>query len=692
MSSFNQGVPGVPTLINSSAVLVTGNAASANALTVRQFGGGNVFSVSNAAGTVCLFVNAAGNVGVGTASPGWPLDVQTAGTRVANFQSSANGSGNIRFQCTDATTSGIGFVGVNSFANSVFGMGSSSALPVTFYQGGTEYMRIHTNGCVGIGTTNPQSNLHVTGGGVRIDNYQSLLLNAGDITTARWTMYGGSYNLAIANDNSADANFGTVAINADGGRTYYNTATFTPTGFIVAGKVGIGTASPATTLHVHDSTNGGFLELSRYTSGTTGDLTHGGIIWKGTSRSVNSAAIYSKTYNQYEDAGNLEFWASNGGAGAIFVMAVKGGDTAGTGRIGIGTTSPLFQLHVTSNIYNESIGGGFYGMNCGNMNGLIQGVYNGGSANPDGLANSDMFIGVNYNQQTGQRLAGTNHGVAQIQLVGGNASVGAIKFRCLAAGTGAVSTIPTIMTVNPTGVGIGITNPSYPLHVAGSASASSTFKYINYASVPNWTAISGTFTITLGIYAALPIGSGDSFVLFSDERIKKEEQPTRSYLEVVNSVDVKTFSYIDQVQYGPQKRVGFFAQEVEKVLPDAVTKTKDFIPNIFAKCQAEGNCVTVVNHGLTEGTKVRVFSGQSKIESNVHVIDENTIELEKTLEKEVFVFGTEVDDFRVLNYDYMSSVAFGGLKELSALVKTQAQTIQTLDARIAALEAKLNSQ
>jgi hypothetical protein len=212
-------------------------------------------------------------------------------------------------------------------------------------------------------------------------------------------------------------------------------------------------------------------------------------------------------------------------------------------------------------------------------------------------------------------------------------------------------------------------------------------KYINYGTVPNWTSVSAAYSYS--IYASGSILTGDALVITSDERIKKEEQPTKTYLEVVDSVAVKTFSYIDQVQYGPQKRVGFFAQEVEKVLPDAVTKIKDFIPNIFAKCQAEGNCVTVVNHGLAEGTKVRVFSGEDKIESNVHIIDENTIELEKTLEKDVFVFGTEVDDFRVLNYDYMASVAFGGLKELSTLVKTQAQTIETLSERLATLEAKL---
>jgi hypothetical protein len=125
------------------------------------------------------------------------------------------------------------------------------------------------------------------------------------------------------------------------------------------------------------------------------------------------------------------------------------------GNVGIGTTNPSHQLTVSSNIYNESSGGGFYGMNCGNLNGLIQGVYNGGSANPDGLNNSDMFIGVNYNQQTGQRLAGTNHGVAQIQLVGANPGAGNIKFRCAAGGTGALASVPVVATITTTGLQIG---------------------------------------------------------------------------------------------------------------------------------------------------------------------------------------------------------------------------------------------
>ena len=67
--SFNQGIPGPATLINSSSTLLYGNSASANALSVQQLGAGNVASFRTTTGATALFVGANGNVGVGTTSP-----------------------------------------------------------------------------------------------------------------------------------------------------------------------------------------------------------------------------------------------------------------------------------------------------------------------------------------------------------------------------------------------------------------------------------------------------------------------------------------------------------------------------------------------------------------------------------------------------------------------------------------------
>lgn len=244
------------------------------------------------------------------------------------------------------------------------------------------------------------------------------------------------------------------------------------------GQVGIGTANPGSPLTVNSTLGQGPSATLSLSDSSTKSLqvllnagagNYNGIVAAGdtlftTGTLVGDASASSMAFGPWSSsalgmkiAGTSNVIGLYSNATTFYSNASPSGAAVMTltnGRVGIGAAIPGYQFNVTSNIYNDCSGGGFYGMNCGNLSGLIQGVYNGGSANPDGQANSDMFIGVNYNQQTGQRLAGTNHGVAQIQLVGGNAQAGALKFRCLAAGTGAVASIPTIMTIAPTVVNV----------------------------------------------------------------------------------------------------------------------------------------------------------------------------------------------------------------------------------------------
>jgi len=418
--------------------------------------------------------------------------------------------------------------------------------------------------------------------------------------------------------------------------------------------VGIGTANPGYQMDMYNASSCVFRILSpSQGAGVTG----AGI------RLMEASDFYGFSFRNVE--GRLGIYRHNNSTDGVEVMSFKRDGT----NVGIGTTNPNSNVDIYSTATTAA-----------------------GAATLT-IQTPSIPTPVGADTVTSRIILGNSTYGPYIQSTMPNGSYSdgnRIEFATAATNNSTTRNVRMVIQAFTGNVGIGTASPSYPLHVNGTAASGSlAIKYINYPNVPTWTTTTGA--VNYSIYATGNILTSDAFILTSDERIKKEEQPSWSYLAAVESVPVKTFSYIDQVQYGPQKRVGFFAQEVEKVLPDAVTKTKDFIPNIFAKCQAEGNCVTVVNHGLAEGTKVRVFSGQEKIESNVHVIDENTIELEKILEKDVFVFGTEVDDFRVLNYDYMSSVAFGGLKELSALVKTQAQTIETLSERLATLEAKLSA-
>jgi hypothetical protein len=244
-------------------------------------------------------------------------------------------------------------------------------------------------------------------------------------------------------------------------------------------------------------------------------------------------------------------------------------------------------------------------------------------------------------------------------------------------------------------VGIGTTTPSYKLHVNGySASPSTVGKYFN--QFPTGTAlINSTQVYQVSVYASGGFATNDVFVAWSDKRAKiLEEPPSESYINLVDKIHVRQFSWIDKVEKGPTKRIGFFAQEVEEILPDAVGTTTGVVPTVY--CQAEAfteTTVTVKNHGITNEKKLEVVdpeNGKIKIDI-VRVIDTDNLEVkfEKVPKDKLFIVGPEVDDTRVINNDYLMAVSFGGLKELHAIVKTQAQTISSLEARIAAIEAKL---
>ena len=328
------------------------------------------------------------------------------------------------------------------------------------------------------------------------------------------------------------------------------------------GPVGVGTTSTASTVHIYSS--------------NAGNPTGGA----GTGSDAN-AAVRVQMQTVGIDIGTT-------GAGATWFQNRQPATSLSTvlpislnpigGNVGIGLTNPSHQLTVTSNIYNQSSGGGFYGMNCGNLNGLIQGIYNGGPTNPDGQANSDMFIGVNYDQYTGQRFAGTNHGVAQIQLVGANPGAGAIRFRCAAGGTGALSSVPVIATVTTTGVGIGITNPGEVLGMSSTGncrirlqSYSGTYpsSYWNFGP-ENFRNVILYNDANTGVY--ITYGS-TAWSANSDSRLKNIIAPISNALAKVDRLNPVLYSWKKDDTNAAHP--GLIAQDVLEVQPEAVSTTPE---------------------------------------------------------------------------------------------------------------------
>ena len=128
-------------------------------------------------GTGRLFIDASGNVGIGTASPSASFHVEdnsgsTSAGLIALFRVESTGSATdagIRFKSGGSTYSQIGGIGGDLYA----------------YANGNERIRLTTDGRLGVGTSTPADRLELAGDG------RGIVLSSPDGTRYRLTVANG---------------------------------------------------------------------------------------------------------------------------------------------------------------------------------------------------------------------------------------------------------------------------------------------------------------------------------------------------------------------------------------------------------------------------------------------------------------------------------------------------------------------
>ena len=198
--------------------------SSANRTSDLQF-----FTRNNGTFVQAMHLQEDGNVGIGNTNPGVPLDV--------NANSSAQG---IRVRGRSSDDIGQIDLAINDgtirsqlqWNNSFLNIKAIAAIPMIFYTNNAERMRIQSNGAVGIGTTSPSHPLHVVSAG------------NGEIKAERT---GGTAILTQA--QASLGRFGTTS-NHNLQLMINSSARMTIT---TAGRIGIGTTSPADILHIVSS-------------------------------------------------------------------------------------------------------------------------------------------------------------------------------------------------------------------------------------------------------------------------------------------------------------------------------------------------------------------------------------------------------------------------------------------------------
>jgi len=203
----------------------------------------------------------------------------------------------------------------------------------------------------------------------------------------------------------------------------------------------------------------------------------------------------------------------------------------------------------------------------------------------------------------------------------------------------------------------------------------------------------------------------------SDRRIKTdiEDVPDALALDQVRRIPCRYYKYTDKLLNGPNQVIGFIAQEVNEVLPSAVSKTTEEIPDHMKLAEltwedVDGKhfiTVSNLNEDVANGTKVKFicstgtppeFNEDGSVKTPASddfkgeeecVVMENGKFLMKKKYDSVFIYGKEVNDFLHIDKQRIFALHHSAIQELDRTVEAQKATIATQQAAIDALMARV---
>ena len=183
----------------------------------------------------------------------------------------------------------------------------------------------------------------------------------------------------------------------------------------------------------------------------------------------------------------------------------------------------------------------------------------------------------------------------------------------------------------------------------------------------------------------------EGFYVISDLRLKKiTAKHLTSPLQQISNLKVVSFRFIDQILHNNGERFGLVAQEVENIIPEAVTYSTNVIPNIFQmSTKVEFNSIDksliIYLDSITDiniNDKIRIIGEESHL-LDIEYVKEGLIKVKGWPEEntqQVFVYGRQVDDFRTVDYDQIFTLNVAATQELI-------KQVETLQAQVADLEA-----
>ena len=528
---------------------------------------------------------------------------------------------------------------------------------------------------VGINTSNPQAHLDIHGSNTRIQLTDDVSGN--NATISRYTN-----RLEISPQDIFQISIGAVA----------------KPNFIILpnGNIGVGNNTPLYPLHLQTPSgvdSWGFMH-------TNGNVYLGSFIY-------NSGIAEFGTRSNHP----LYFFTNNSDAPPAIAID-KGGV-----NVGFGTTSPVNHLQIgnTPGLIGNDIAFG----NAGQGTGLAQTatVAQWYTTTNIGLMpqSGTGFLGINTLSPTNKLQIGSVAGYAGNDIAfGNNGQASGIS----QTGTIAQWYSTTNISLMPMGnghgrVGINTASPQAPLEVDDYVTLSqaqynffygpSQGTFGNYSAQLEYSGGDGIAPQT-SIYAQSNIRALE-FDAYSDARIKdiKGVSNSANDLEILNKIEVTDYLLKDKAKYGNKNYKKVIAQQVESVYPIVVSKHSDFIPNVYLASNkitrtkkgwlvqfdslhhisSQAKMLRVLIPGMSSMSKVAILS----IPSN-HEVE---IQADNLSGGKIFIYGEEVDDFRTVDYEGLTTLNVSATQELSKQLNQQQQIINEQNEKIKLLSEKLEA-
>ena len=265
-------------------------------------------------------------------------------------------------------------------------------------------------------------------------------------------------------------------------------------------------------------------------------------------------------------------------------------------------------------------------------------------------------------------------------------------------------------------VSIGHTAPVFPLDVHGTEDHTSTNGYYvdndraASAGHDEFQSASGVGNPrSININATNWVRAQQGFLIDSDQRIKKDvdEVPDNYALFQVNELETKYYHYRDPLRKNKHKTIGFMAQDVKEVVPNAVSLINEYVPDELRAISnpvwtEEGDKwrLTIDDLAFSDNhTKMcRLCLGKTNKFTDLKVEEDNKSFVVSSKTDDVFLWGKEVNDFHSLDKNMIFALHHSAIQELSKKndkkdeeIKALVEQLKEKSDLIASFESRMSS-